>query len=97
MYLKTKNISNIGSTRAKLTSLVKTAEEGEPVAITKNGEPVVVMISAKEYDRIQEIEHILAQDLDLDVIFNEIKANPNTTNMSEDQFSEWWNKYKKDL
>ena len=47
-------IASIGDVKARLSSYVKSSEDG-PVIITKNGKPVAVLISAideEELDRI---------------------------------------------
>ena len=49
MYMKTKSIAEA---RNNLPQLVKDAEAGQPVELTRRGQRVAVIVSAAEYDRM---------------------------------------------
>ena len=43
---------SIADARNNLPELVRQAESGKPVELTRRGEPVAVLIGRKEYDRL---------------------------------------------
>jgi prevent-host-death family protein len=45
------NAASIAQAKDHLTRLVRQAEQGEPVRITRRGKPVAVLVSAAEYQR----------------------------------------------
>jgi len=50
----------LGEFKAQAAKLLKRLEEsGEPVVITQNGRPAGVLLSPREYDRIQEQQRLL--------------------------------------
>ena len=44
---------SIAQARNTLTRLIREAENGEAVHITRRGKPVVVMVSREEYERLE--------------------------------------------
>ena len=46
--------SSIREAKSGLTALVRTAENGEPVRLTRHGKPVAVLLSVQEYLRLSE-------------------------------------------
>ena len=47
---------SIAEARNTLTRLIRKAEDGESVHITRRGEPVAVLVSSEEYERLQSGE-----------------------------------------
>lgn len=47
---------SIAEARNTFTRLIRQAEDGEPVHITRRGEPVAVLVSSEEYERLQSGE-----------------------------------------
>ncbi|UFP95907.1 type II toxin-antitoxin system Phd/YefM family antitoxin [Gloeobacter morelensis] len=48
---------SIAEARDHLSSIVRTVESGKPVRLTRRGKPVVVLLSAKDYDQLCHREH----------------------------------------
>jgi prevent-host-death family protein len=46
---------SIAQAKDKLTQLIRSAEEGQPVEITRRGEPVAVILSIDEYKRLSQV------------------------------------------
>ena len=46
---------SIAQAKDKLTQLIRSVEEGEPVEITRRGEPVAVILSMDEYRRLSKV------------------------------------------
>jgi prevent-host-death family protein len=44
---------SIAEARAQLSSIIDQAESGVPVTLTRRGEPVAVLISTQEFDRLR--------------------------------------------
>ena len=47
---------SIAEARNTLTRLIRKAEDGEPVHITRHGKPVAVLVSRDEYERLSSGE-----------------------------------------
>ena len=47
---------SIAEARNTLTRLIRKAEDGEPVHITRHGKPVAVLVSRDEYERLESGE-----------------------------------------
>ncbi len=45
---------SIAEARNNLSKLVRAAEQGEPIELTRRGQPVVVLVSADEFRRLTE-------------------------------------------
>ena len=50
MYMKRQRKLSIAETRKNLAAVVRSVEKGEVVEVTRRGEPVAVLLSAKEYE-----------------------------------------------
>jgi prevent-host-death family protein len=55
-----KGIVPLGEFKAQAAKLLrKLGESGEPVVITQNGRPAGVLLSPREFDRIQDLQRFL--------------------------------------
>lgn len=50
MYMKRQRRLSIAETRKNLAAVVRSVEKGEVVELTRRGEPVAVLLSARDYD-----------------------------------------------
>ncbi len=48
---------SIANARSNLPELVRQAESGKAVELTRRGEPVAVLVGRKEYDRLNSTSH----------------------------------------
>jgi prevent-host-death family protein len=52
---------SIAEARNHFTSLVHAAEEGQPVAVTRRGRPIAVLLSLREYERLSQKQRGFAE------------------------------------
>lgn len=50
MYMKRQRRLSIAETRKNLAAVVRSVEKGDVVEITRRGEPVAVLLSARDYE-----------------------------------------------
>ena len=46
---------SIAEARNNLSKLVRAAEQGQPIQLTRRGRPVAVLVAASEYERLTEL------------------------------------------
>ncbi len=74
-FRKPHKVWQLQEAKARFSQLIQEVEQGSYHTITKNGQPVAVLISTSEFERIQKHENSLLDffskspfpDLDLDV------------------------------
>ena len=52
---------SVAEARDQFTSLVHAAEEGRPIAVTRRGKPIAVLLSLAEYERLSQRQRGFAQ------------------------------------
>lgn len=52
MYMKRQRRLSIAETRRNLAAVVRSVEKGAVVELTRRGEPVAVLLSARDYERV---------------------------------------------